>query len=114
MLVEERDTRTVRREATRARILDAAWRIARRDGLAALSLRDIAREVGMRAPSLYNYFPSKNAIYDAMYADGLRELVAAVWEPSVKTSDPAAVVRHRMKLFVREAVHDPAERFQAA
>jgi AcrR family transcriptional regulator len=50
-----------------------AWRLARAEGLAGLSLRSVAREMGMQAPSLYSYFESKNAIYDAMFAQGARE-----------------------------------------
>ena len=65
-----RNRRAERRDATRAEILDAAWAQVRADGLAALSLRDLARSVGMQAPSLYGYFESKHAIYDAMYAQG--------------------------------------------
>ncbi len=68
-----RDRRVERYEATRAEILEAAWELARAEGLAGLSLRELARRVGMRAPSLYSYFDSKNAIYDAMYAQGARE-----------------------------------------
>jgi AcrR family transcriptional regulator len=70
-----RDRRAERREATKAEILDAAWAIAREEGLAALSLRDVARRVGMQAPSLYGYFDSKMAIYDAMYAQGSQQFV---------------------------------------
>ncbi len=55
------DRRTRRREATRQEIVDAAWTLAREQGLAGLSLRELARQVGMRAPSLYSYFPSKAA-----------------------------------------------------
>ncbi len=69
------DTRAIRRGITRARILDAAWELARRDRPTAVTrLREVARRVGMRAPSLYTYFGSKNAMYDAMYADGARQL----------------------------------------
>lgn len=64
-----------RRESAKAEILDAAWRIARAEGLAAVSLGEIARAVGMRPPSLYNYFDSKNAIYDAMFAQGAEDFV---------------------------------------
>jgi AcrR family transcriptional regulator len=63
-----RDRRTERREATRREILDTAWEIARRDGLAAVTLREVAQRIGMRSPSLYTHFDSKNAIYDAMFA----------------------------------------------
>ena len=49
-----RDRRAERREATRREILDAAWEIARRDGLSAVTLREVGERVGMRAPSLYS------------------------------------------------------------
>ena len=97
----ERDRRTVRREATKAEILDAAWALVREQGLGALSLRDLAARVGMRAPSLYQYFPSKHAIYDAMFAQGTRQALDAVGDP-VATSDVRAVLRdnaHRMFEF---------------
>jgi AcrR family transcriptional regulator len=72
------DPRAARREATRERILQAAWDLARRDGLAAITLRQVARQVGMRAPSLYTYFESKNAMYDAMYAQAAQDLAATL------------------------------------
>lgn len=72
------DVRQRRRSATRRDILAAAWRLAERDGLAGLSLRDLAAEVGMRAPSLYTYFDSKGAIYDAMFAEGYAALDGAL------------------------------------
>jgi AcrR family transcriptional regulator len=40
-----------------------------------VSLHALAREVGMRQPSLYEYFDSKLALYDAMFADGNRRLL---------------------------------------
>lgn len=70
-----RDRRAERRQATIHEILDTAWRLARADGLAGVSLRELAGEVGMRPQSLYSYFESKNAIYDAMYAQGSRQFV---------------------------------------
>lgn len=72
------DRRSARRAATKNEILDAAWALVREHGLGALSLRDLAARVGMRAPSLYQYFPSKLAIYDAMYGQGMRQGLAEV------------------------------------
>ena len=63
-----------RRAETRREILAAAWDLCRRNGLASLSLRELAAAVGLRAPSLYSYFPSKDAIYDAMFAEGQRQM----------------------------------------
>lgn len=71
-----RDRRAERREATRREILDAAWEIARRDGLSAVTLREVAARIGMRSPSLYSHVDSKNAIYDAMFAQAWGELCA--------------------------------------
>lgn len=72
------DRRQERREAKRAVILEEAWRLARRDGLAAISLRDLADAVGLRQPSLYVYFESKLDLYDAMFADGYGQLLAFI------------------------------------
>jgi len=61
-----------------ASIVGTAWELARAHGIAGLSLHALAREVGIRQPSLYAYFDSKNALYDAMFADGNRQLLERV------------------------------------
>lgn len=72
------DRRRERHDAKRATIVAAAWALARRDGLAAISLRDLADRVDLRQPSLYAYFDSKLALYDAMFAGGNRQLLEVV------------------------------------
>jgi AcrR family transcriptional regulator len=57
-----------RHEQTRRDIVDASWALARERGLTGWALRDVADVLGMRAPSLYVYVDSKNAIYDAVFA----------------------------------------------
>lgn len=99
------DWRSKRREAASAEIVRMAWELARENGLAGLSLRDLARRLGMAAPSLYSYFESKNALYDAMYADGWRALLAG--EPPPTGPDLRAVVLGTAKLFARFAAEDP-------
>jgi AcrR family transcriptional regulator len=64
-----------RREEKIAGIVASAWALAQEDGIAGVSLHGLARVVGMRQPSLYVYFDSKNALYDAMFADGNRQLL---------------------------------------
>ena len=71
--VPNRDRAAERRSATRREIIDAAWEVAREQGLAQLTLRDIAERIGMKAPSLYSHVDSKNAIYDAMFAQAWTE-----------------------------------------
>ena len=43
------------------------------NGVAALSFNAIARQLGMKPPSLYTYFPSKDAIYDELFRRGFIE-----------------------------------------
>jgi AcrR family transcriptional regulator len=108
MKIDEGSTfRSRRREWTRNEIVDAAWSIARRDGLAALSLREVAERVGIRAPSLYHYFPSKMALFDAMYAKGMQQFAERI-EASQPGSDERETLRNRARTFVATAVADPA------
>ncbi len=72
------DRRTLRRHSTQEVILAAAVQLMARDGVAGMSLSAVARSVGMQPPSLYEYFPSKNALYDALFERGARELRSAV------------------------------------
>src|SRR3712207_7036252 len=46
----------------------------RSKGLTGWPLKEVADAVGMRTPSLYVYFASKSALYDALFADRYREL----------------------------------------
>jgi len=104
-----RDRQAERQEATRLEILAAAWEIARDKGLAELTLRDVAFRIGMRAPSLYSYFGSKNAIYDAMFGQAWTDyltLINAV-EPTLPRS-PRDGVRAIAHTFFDYAVADHA------
>jgi AcrR family transcriptional regulator len=102
-----RDRRAERREATRLEILDAAWDLVRAEGLAALTLRDLATRVGMQPPSLYSYFDSKHAIYDAMFLQGNLELLRR-YQAMDELDDPALSFRASARLFVGFTVEDPA------
>ena len=95
-----RDRRAERREATRREILDAAWEIARQEGLSAVTLREVAGRIGMRSPSLYSHFDSKNAIYDAMFAQAWGELC------EVFDAMPQPAAHRRAMLAQAEAFFD--------
>jgi AcrR family transcriptional regulator len=86
------DPRPGRRAARFENILSAAWSIADEQGLAGVSLRAVARRVGLREPSLYAYIDSKSALYDAMFAQAGRSLLAHAksWSYS---GDPRQAVR---------------------
>jgi AcrR family transcriptional regulator len=107
-VLPNRDRRAERREATRREILDAAWEIARRDGLSAVTLREVAERIGMRSPSLYSHFDSKNAIYDAMYAQAWTEALAAFAHLSAKPSAPRKGLLAEAETFFDFATADLA------
>ncbi len=60
----------VRRARAEREILDAAWAEMAREGVAALSVREVARCVGIRQQSLTYYYPTKQELLDALFADG--------------------------------------------
>jgi len=74
------DRRHRRRQETIEEILDIAVQIMAEQGVAGLSVGEIARRMGIRPPSVYVYFPSKNALYDALFARGARLLLAVMQE----------------------------------
>jgi AcrR family transcriptional regulator len=89
-----------------AEIVAAAWELVRAEGLAGLSMRDLARRVGMQAPSLYSYFDSKNAIYDAMFAEGARAYLDE--ESRVRTTgDALRDLKAGVRFFVEFCTKDP-------
>lgn len=65
-----------RRSRRKDQILSAAWAIASEEGLAAVSLHEVARRVGVKQPSLYGYVSSKLDLYDAMFAQAYEQLLA--------------------------------------
>ena len=88
--------------------MDAAWEIARREGLAAVTLREIAGRIGMQSPSLYSHFDSKNAIYDAMFAEAWDEMCVSLDEIQPLPAEPRASMLAVAEMFFDVAVADPA------
>src|SRR6476619_5980524 len=96
-----------RREERVAGIVATAWELARAHGIGGVSLHALAREVGIRQPSLYAYFDSKNALYDAMFADGNRQLLEQLRAVKLP-SDPRAALKKYMQTFLTFALEDHA------
>jgi AcrR family transcriptional regulator len=102
---DQLDRRGIRREAKQARILSEAWALAHRDGLAAISLRDLADRVELRQPSLYAYFDSKLGLYDLMFADGNRQLLEQVTSLPL-SPDPRQALVDFVRALVRFSTED--------
>jgi AcrR family transcriptional regulator len=96
---------------SRERIVQAALALAERDGLEALSMRNLGRELHCEAMSLYHFFPSKQHLVDALVEEAVEsvELPAADLPPlervrSVFTAYRAMAHRYG-RLFPVIAVH---------
>ena len=98
-----------RRERRTASIIETAWALARRESIAGLTLRGLARELGIRQPSLYEYFDSKLALYDALFADGNRRLLETL-EAVRLPADPRRAVKAFMRAFIAFALEDEPRR----
>src|SRR5215469_18667450 len=72
LILSPQERRQRNREEMKNAILEAARQVMREEGVAALNLQTVARRVGVRAPSLYEYFSGKMAIYDALFRMGIR------------------------------------------
>lgn len=75
-----RPARGPKRALTGDDVVQAAMRIADRDGLSAVTMQAVAAEVGFTTMALYRYFPSKDALIDA--------IVDAAWGAPPERSGP--------------------------
>ena len=87
-------------EETRARIMETAETLFRRLGFAKTTVADIASELGMSPANVYRFFPSKNAIVQAICQRCLAELEAKIWAVA-RSREPAPA---RLERLVLEAL----------
>ena len=64
------DRRARRRQETIEEILDIAEAVMLEEGVNGLSLSEVGRRLGVQPPSIYKYFPSLLAVYDALFERG--------------------------------------------
>lgn len=98
------------RAATEAEIKEVARRQLVASAGTELSLRGIAREIGMTAPGLYRYFPSLEALAQEMCHDLVAEVAAHI-EAALAEAGPDLAVRMHVSVraFRDWAVAHPAE-----
>jgi AcrR family transcriptional regulator len=96
---------------SKERILGAARKVLEQDGIVGLSARKIAQESGLSPMSLYRHFSDKDALLNALMADGL-----AAWEErvrSIRTKAPLLWLERLSEEFLAFAFDEP-HRFDAA
>jgi AcrR family transcriptional regulator len=106
MSAELSGARARRRQALVDEIVEAADELVNEEGLAGLSMRDLGKRVGLHSSSLYQYFPSKLDIYDALFARWHRQLHD--WMSSFdRDGDPEQVFRTGSARFTAFCIADP-------
>lgn len=76
----------------REQIVAAARRLLEEDGPTALSMRNVAAEIGIRAPSLYEHVADKRALESAIIAAGLGEQAAVLRTAVASDEDPLTAI----------------------
>ena len=97
-----------RRQAVVEEALDHAVDVMTELGVGGLSVSEVARRTGMRGPSLYKYFPSLHALYDALFARGLALQSAAVDAAAAQKPPGVPRLRAVARAIVRWSVENPA------
>jgi AcrR family transcriptional regulator len=96
-------------QRTRQAILDAALDLFADKGYFGTSLRDVAARVGVRESALYNYFPGKDALFEALltaHRESKGELLTPVMEGPI--ADGRALLLH-LAYTMLESFVEPRE-----
>ena len=83
-------------DITGPRLREVALRLFSEQGYAAVSMRQIAREVGVQVGALYNYIPDKQGLLVGIMEDHMRDLLEA-WAKA----DPGGAALARLEAFTR-------------
>ncbi len=97
-------------EVTGPRIRAVALHLFARHGYAAVSMRQIAREVGVQAGALYLYTPDKQGLLFGLLRDHMLGLVAA-WKDEEKPTDPVKRLRCFTRFHIYYHLQRPDEVF---
>ena len=95
-------------QPTREVILDTAEQLFALRGVDGVAVRDLARAMRLTAPSLYNHFPSKQALYDAVLERGLHpivDLLAEAWHPGALRPDHMRATLDRLVAHLAKHPH---------
>jgi AcrR family transcriptional regulator len=103
------DRREKKRNATLDEIRATAWKQIGEMGAASLSLRAIAREMGITAPALYRYYKDRDALVTALLIDAFTEFSSALeaGRDRYPPDDPAGRFRGMCKAYFLWAAQNP-------
>lgn len=87
-------------EAIRERILAEALFIINKEGYANLSMRKLARRLGVTAKTIYNYYSNKDELYLMALIEGFQDLTEQFREAYRSSEDPVDKLRAALHAYV--------------
>lgn len=97
------------KKTKRQTILNTAAKLFRRKGFVATSMRDLAKEVGMEAASLYNHIKSKQEILGTLLLDAAEQYMNGINEVESSTATPLQKIENLISLHIKIALKNPNE-----
>lgn len=88
-------------------ILETARGIMREEGVAALTMQELARRLEIRPPSLYNYYKGKMEIYDELFRLGFELFSRAMQEAADAAETTFDDMRRSMEAYMNFALQNP-------
>ena len=87
-------------EKTRRKILNSTLEIIAKEGYASLTMRKIAKCIGMSATSIYNYFHNKDEVYLAVHTEGYKLLYKETYNANQLGKNPKESLENVIRAFV--------------
>ncbi|MGW6426373.1 TetR/AcrR family transcriptional regulator [Nocardia sp. NPDC055053] len=93
----------------RATLMDACLRLIESEGLAAVSLRRVAREAGVSSGAPYHHFADRAALLSALSIDGFQQLAADLAAAKAAATTPLGMLTDLADAYVRFSREHPAQ-----
>ncbi|MDO3650633.1 TetR/AcrR family transcriptional regulator [Nocardia mangyaensis] len=93
----------------RATLMDACLRLIESEGLAAVSLRRVARQAGVSSGAPYHHFADRAALLSALSVDGFQRLAADLAAARAAAATPLAALTDLAAAYVRFSRDHPAQ-----
>ena len=94
-------------EQVRQAILEGALEIIVKEGFDSLTMRKLAKRIGMTAPNIYNYFSGKDALYISIVIKGFEMLHAVLAEAYSSANDSIVRARAMIEAYIRFGMEKP-------
>ena len=95
---------------TRAALVGAGRRLFGQAGFAATSVEDLAREAGVTTGALYHHFPTKAALFEAVFEIVHMELMAASAKAAAGASGPVELLAAGFEAFLDKVLEPDVQR----